>query len=509
MKACPLCLSIEHLGNPCPWKEKWGTCKIDNCGKYHSHLLHDAESQGLITSCAVNQQLTSNATTVNAMNTEALLQVQVIPTTCDDVITFFDLGSIISLVSTSFVKRNGLKGVPVSFDLVTVGGDSKRQSTYLHEVCLKDQEGGIHNIQAFQIDDVCGRLQGIDISPVVHLFAGLSKEDVQRPDGPIELLVGMPYASIHPTRIDSVNSLVLYKSIFGSGDILGGCHPSLVVKDQLNAFAEIVAHGQIQNTSVMCNVCRCKDPGIDFFSTEDLGVKLPARCARCKNCKTCTTDVYQLSMKELRELTVIEENLVLDPLECRWETPYPYKMHPSILENNERQADDLLCRQEKRFKESEDDKKMYNEQFDDCIKRGVFREIDEEEQRKYEGPVFYVTHNPVYKEGSSSTPMRLVINSSLKYKGRSLNDVLVKGPNVLNDILGVQLRFRSYRVAVVCDLRKMYHSIKTTLMERHLRRMKFRYFDSTKKMKTYGIETVTFGDRPAAAIASTAVRKTA
>ena len=105
--------------------------------------------------------------------------------------------------------------------------------------------------------------------------------------------------------------------------------------------------------------------------------------------------------------------------------------------------------------------------------------------------------------------MRLVTNSSLKYKGLSLNDVLMKGPNTLNNCYGIQLKFRCHLIAVVCDISKMYHQVKTRLTERHVRRLAWRNLDTSAEIKYYGIETVNFGDRPAAAIVTVAVRKTA
>ena len=141
--------------------------------------------------------------------------------------------------------------------------------------------------------------------------------------------------------------------------------------------------------------------------------------------------------------------------------------------------------------------------------RNVFRELKKEEINEYKGPTFYVPHHEVYKEDSASTPVRLVINSSLKFRGKSFNDVLMKGPNTLNDLFGVQLRFRSYQIALVCDVAKMYHSIRTTEKERHLRRVLWRDCDPTQPIKTYGTEVMMFGDKPAAAISTVALRKTA
>ena len=85
----------------------------------------------------------------------------------------------------------------------------------------------------------------------------------------------------------------------------------------------------------------------------------------------------------------------------------------------------------------------------------------------------------------------------------------MKGPNTLNDLFCVQLRFRSYLVPIVCDISKMYHSILTTETECHLRRVVWRDLDQSKHIETYGTDIVMFGDRPAAAIATVAVQKTA
>ena len=61
----------------------------------------------------------------------------------------------------------------------------------------------------------------------------------------------------------------------------------------------------------------------------------------------------------------------------------------------------------------------------------------------YEGPVHYVSVQYVINDHSSTTPLRLVINSSLKdpVSGMSLNDMLCKGPNVLNDIYELRSGF--------------------------------------------------------------------
>ena len=199
----------------------------------------------------------------------------------------------------------------------------------------------------------------------------------------------------------------------------------------------------------------------------------------------------------------------LDPVSNKWVTEYPYKTDPKVLKDNRMQATSILIRTENRLKKNKMTSEKYCEQFQDFIKRGIFKEIDDEEIKNYVGPVRYVSHHEVFKEESTSTPVRIVLNSSLRFHGLSLNYILMKGPNSLSDLFSIQLKFRTYQCALIGDIQKMYHSIQTTEWERHLRRVLRRNMETEQPIKTYGTETVTFGDKPAAAISAVAIQETA
>ena len=73
--------------------------------------------------------------------------------------------------------------------------------------------------------------------------------------------------------------------------------------------------------------------------------------------------------------------------------------------------------------------KKYDEQIQDFINRRVLIELDEAYCKNWKGPVNYCSHHEVLKESSASTPVRIATNSSLKYRGKSLNSIMMKGPN--------------------------------------------------------------------------------
>ena len=102
----------------------------------------------------------------------------------------------------------------------------------------------------------------------------------------------------------------------------------------------------------------------------------------------------------------------------------------------------------------------YRGQIQDMLKRGVARRVSDKELQEYEGTKFYISHHDVMNPRSVSTPMRVVFNSSARFKGgMSLNDCLAKGPCLLNELLGILMRFRQEQFAFIGDISKMFHSI--------------------------------------------------
>ena len=130
------------------------------------------------------------------------------------------------------------------------------------------------------------------------------------------------------------------------------------------------------------------------------------------------------------------------------------------------------------------------------MERGTFVVLNKQEMLDFAGPVQYITHPAVLKD-SSSTPLHVVTNSSFKNGKYSLNDILPKGPNSLNDMLEVTLQFRAYEKVFAYDLAKAYNSMKTSIAERHLRRFILRFAEN-EPWTDFVIDYAHFGDRPAA-----------
>ena len=53
-----------------------------------------------------------------------------------------------------------------------------------------------------------------------------------------------------------------------------------------------------------------------------------------------------------------------------------------------------------------------------------------------------------------------LFDASGNFGGTVLNNFWAKGPVLINNLLGILLRFREGQIAITGDIRKMYHSIK-------------------------------------------------
>ena len=83
-------------------------------------------------------------------------------------------------------------------------------------------------------------------------------------------------------------------------------------------------------------------------------------------------------------------------------------------------------------------------------------------------PLFGIYHP---KKGDQ---IRCVFDASSKYEDVLLNDVLLSGPDLVNSLLAVLLRFRKERVAVTADIQQMCYCF--TVREDHRNLLKFLWY---------------------------------
>lgn len=220
-----------------------------------------------------------------------------------------------------------------------------------------------------------------------------------------------------------------------------------------------------------------------------------------------------MTLADERELEVVKEGLTYNEGdthtdEPHWHAKYPWLEDPASLPNNRSVVEAPFFRTEKQLAKEPAWKAAYTDQVHDMLQRGAAIKLSEAEIDKWKGPVWYVSHLIAPNPHSVTTAVRLVWNSSQKFKGISLNDLLMKGPDVLNQIRAVLLKFREGAYAALGDIKKMYNSVWLEEREVHLHRFIWRDAED-EKVGDYAITRVNIGDKPAGCIPQLAMRETA
>ena len=118
---------------------------------------------------------------------------------------------------------------------------------------------------------------------------------------------------------------------------------------------------------------------------------------------------------------------------------------------------------------------LYNEELRKYVDRGVIVKLSKQDMDEWRGPCNYISHHMVEKPDSVTTPFRIVTNSSLRNGSTSLNGCLITGPNSLNSMFDIGIRFRCHEVGLTFDLSKAYNSLITGPVENNLRRLIWRF----------------------------------
>ncbi|XP_036140527.1 uncharacterized protein LOC118644887 [Monomorium pharaonis] len=104
---------------------------------------------------------------------------------------------------------------------------------------------------------------------------------------------------------------------------------------------------------------------------------------------------------------------------------------------------------------------------------------------------YFLPHHAVIKASSNTTKIRTVFDASAKTnRGISLNDMLLVGPTIQDKLLDHLLRFRVHKYVVTADIEKMYRQILIHPDDRKFQRI---FWETESGIRTYELNTVTFG----------------
>ncbi|XP_062542436.1 uncharacterized protein LOC134210403 [Armigeres subalbatus] len=88
--------------------------------------------------------------------------------------------------------------------------------------------------------------------------------------------------------------------------------------------------------------------------------------------------------------------------------------------------------------------------------------------------------------------IRIIWDAAAKSNGVSLNDMLLKGPDLLSSLPAILCRFRQRQVAIAGDIREMYHQLKIRKEDRQVQRFLYRS-DPANEPEVFVMDVAIFG----------------
>ncbi|XP_071149163.1 uncharacterized protein [Mytilus edulis] len=221
--------------------------------------------------------------------------------------------------------------------------------------------------------------------------------------------------------------------------------------------------------------------------------------------KTRDDDKPGMSYEDKMFMKQINNEFVRDS-EGSWVAPLPFRVPRQSLPSNRQQAlhrANMLDTSLNRNPVKREHFLTFMSKILDNNHAELAPPLDDHEERWYL-PLFGVYHP------KKPDQIRGVFDSSAKCNGVSLNSVLLTGPNLTNDLLGVLLRFRKEMVAVTADVKHMFHCYVVRKDHRNYPRFLWhKNNDLQENLVEYRMRVHVFGNSPSPVVATLGLRKAA
>ena len=509
VKGCGRCTSWSHQKRDC--RMPANSCGEDisgsRCTGDHSRLVHGS---GNVYCGVARSKLMYEATfptnlgldssdpfSIVQEEEEALYFLQDIPLKNSSTLSrsLWDKGSNRVLIREAFAEANNLVSRDVTYKMEVVGGNSfEIIHSKIYLLDLLDMHGNTRTLWGYGVQRIMS--SGVpNLSSIRKMFPHIPEEAfMELEPKEVDVLIGLNMMELQPAGglgMDKVGGLTALRSLFGCGWGVGGHHSDIrPCGIQTMTSAAVVLR--------IAKICISPEPSHtpEFWEAESMGVLPPPRCDSCRGCmKTgpCSERHFQHGVKKQAELDLIKSKtrIINGEVWC----DYPFLRDPACLPYNRKNVVRVAEKVEQGLVK-DGLHAVYCDQIRQFLERGVAVKLSQEEMASWTGPAQYITHHAVLKD-SVTTPVRVVTNSSFGNGGSSLNACLASGPNSLNPMLDVMLRFRCWLIAFQIDLAKAYNTLRTWLLERHLRRFVWRMSPS-EDWQDYALDRVHFGDACAA-----------
>lgn len=182
----------------------------------------------------------------------------------------------------------------------------------------------------------------------------------------------------------------------------------------------------------------------------------------------------KMSQEDHRFLSIVQSGIS----QCEdghFQLPLPVKEDELVLPNNRPAALKRLTQLKSKMRRNLNFRSDYVTFMKELMSSGYAERVPDDELHAANGSIWYLPHHGIYHNHKPGK-IRVVFDASAEYQGEVLNRHLLQGPDLINSLIGVLLRFRKENVALTCDIKKMFYQVRVEPSSRNL--LRFLWFDN-------------------------------
>lgn len=480
LKLCTNCLKGSHSNHMCKAR---GCAK---CGKRHNTILHfenanNNESQPNASNTNQNSDETLTMNVHNINNTNTLLCTAVVhifdkqnnPIKCR---ALLDSGSQSNFITANLAKRLGLKTQKIN---LPVTGINQFSTTITCQISA--------TMQSLYYDTYKKKLPFLVINKIADTIPN-NCIDISNINIPNEIILADPEFN-RPSQIDILLGVSIFWDLLCIGQFKSNINGPIFQKTKLGWIVSGPINFNLYNNNL-------KQTNCNFVSNQSIQDQLE-RFWKLEECP--------VNNKYSADEMICEENFMQTTKRDnngRFIVTFPIRENAPALGDSLANAIKRFSSLERRLSRNTHLKNEYSDFMAEYEALGHMTKIKNVDLlERQENQPFYLPHHCVVKESSLTTKLRVVFDGSCATSsGVSLNDILLTGPTIQDNLFSILIRFRKHCFVVTADIEKMYRQVQIAEHQRDLQRIIWRT-SPDQPISHFKLNTVTYGTAPASFLA--------
>lgn len=471
---CLLCLRPSHMANECKFKKM-----CPQCGKRHNGLLHfeekkfekktekimnkDNSKKSYVAIVGENEVVCATARDENsygALLATALIRIKTDNGWSETIRVLIDQGSMNSFITERVVKKLKLNQISEKINICGIAGSIEAaKGTVKLQLSARYPTSFKADLTAIVLNKLTTLLPGSNFDKSLLKHNELANLVMADPDfnkqSPIDMILGAD----------------VYSELILSGMIKPGDKSFVAQETEIGWVISGPVYKRCENeiTCMVAGLSEIDEKLQKFWEIEEI---------RGEN----------LLKPEDQECMEHFNNTVTRDDNGKYIVKLPFKKNAKHLGNSKRMAMAQFFQLEKKFKRQPNLKIAYVKYIKELLQKGYMTKSQHGDDEQH----CYLPHHPVFKE-SSTTQVRPVFNASHKTSnGQALNDMLITGPKLQDDLFDIMVRFRMHEIAFTADIEKMYLHVKMDKNDQRFQKILWRE-NENEPLIDYCLTTVTFG----------------